>query len=208
VLADEGAAATEVRPGDRIWWDRRDWGVTNTVPAVVGSFPEPFAHGLDGDRLPTRIECTQSVRDACDAVQSRFTKLGLVAGKALKGTSEAGGEVLRIAVGPWSDVRSDPALRQVERGPRASGVYGRFDGEEFVVLDARGREVRRLGSGTGVILATRFEDEQPVWAVTGTDAAGVRAAARVLDESVLNEKFALAISEGLPVPLPAAKGAR
>jgi hypothetical protein len=43
-----------------------------------------------------------------------------------------------------------------------------------------------------------------VWAVTGTDAEGVRVAADALDESVLNEKFALAISDGLPVPLPAA----
>jgi hypothetical protein len=209
VLAGEGAASTEVRPGDRIWWDRRDWGVTNTVPAVVGSFPEPFAHGVQGDRLPTRIECSQSVRDACDAVQERFTKLGIVAGKALKGTSEAGGEVLRIAVGTWSEVRGDAALRQVERGPRASGVYGRFDGDGFVALDARGREARRLGPGTGVILATRLEDEPPIWAVTGTDAAGVRTAAAAFDETVLNEKFALAIgADGLPVPLPAAKGAR
>jgi hypothetical protein len=202
VLAGKGAAATEVRAGDRIWWDRHDWSVTNRTPAVVGSFPEPFAHGVAGDRLPTRIECAQSVPDACDAVQEKFTKLGIVAGKALKGTSEAGGDVLRIAVGPWRDVRGDSALRQIERGPRASGVYGRFEGDEFVALDARGREARRLGRGTGVIVATRYEDGPPVWAVTGTDAAGVRAAAQALDESVLGEKFALAISEGLPVPLP------
>ena len=29
------------------------------VPAVVGSYPEPFLHGIDGRRLPTRIECTE-----------------------------------------------------------------------------------------------------------------------------------------------------
>jgi hypothetical protein len=38
--------------------------------------------------------------------------------------------------------------------------------------------------------------------VTGTDEAGVVAAARALDESVLGEKFALAISDDLPVALP------
>ncbi len=209
VLAGKGAAATGVRPGDRIWWDRRDWGVTNKVPAVVGSFPEPFGHGVEGDRLPTRIECSQAVRDACEAVQDRFTKLGIVAGKALRGTSEAGGEVLRVSVGTWQEVRGDAALRQVERGPRASGVYGRFDGGEFVALDARGREVQRLGPGTGVVLATRLGDGPPVWAVTGTDAAGVRVAARALDETVLNEKFALAVgADGLPVALPATEAAR
>ena len=48
VLAPEGAAATNVHPGDHIWWDRRDWSQTNTVAAVVGSYPEPFLNGLGG----------------------------------------------------------------------------------------------------------------------------------------------------------------
>ena len=30
-------------PGDRIWWDYRDWTDAMRVPAVVGSWPEPFA---------------------------------------------------------------------------------------------------------------------------------------------------------------------
>jgi uncharacterized protein DUF4430 len=202
VLADKGAAATDLRRGDRVWWDRHDWGETNKVPAVVGSFPEPFLHGLEGERLPTRIECEQSVKDACSVVQARLKKLGIVAGLALPGTS-SGVDVLRIAVGVWPDLRDDSALRQIDRGPKASGVYGRFESGDFVALDARGREVRRLGAGTGVVAATRYRENAPVWAVTGTDAAGVRAAAEALDESVLGEKFALAISDGLPVALPA-----
>jgi hypothetical protein len=207
VLAEKGAAATEVRAGDRIWWDRHDWGLTNTVPAVVGSFPEPFAHGIDGERLPTRIECEQSVAAACDVVQKKLAKLGIVAGKALPGTS-SGVDVLRIAVGPWPALRDDSALRQIERGPRASGVYGRFsaDGRQFLALDPRGRVVVDMGPGTGVIAATRYRENAPVWAVTGTDAAGVHAAADAFDESVLNEKFALAIGDDLPVPLPAIEG--
>jgi hypothetical protein len=202
-LAEKGAASIDVRGGDRIWWDRRDWTETNAVRAVVGSFPEPFVHGLDGEKLPTRIECEQAVADACSAVQKRFTGLGVVAGKALPGTSGSV-ETLRVAVGVWSDLRDDSALRQVERGPRASGVYGRFidDGRRFEALDARGKIVGELGPGTGVILATRFRDNPPVWAVTGTDAEGVRAAAAAFDESVLNEKFALAISDDLPISLP------
>jgi hypothetical protein len=41
-----------------------------------------------------------------------------------------------------------------------------------------------------------------VWFVTGTDGAGVAAAARALDESVLSDRFALAISDDLPVAVP------
>ena len=42
VLAEDGAAAHELSSGDRVWWDHHDWGATPDVPAVVGSFPEPF----------------------------------------------------------------------------------------------------------------------------------------------------------------------
>src|SRR6202035_432230 len=51
VEAGLGAAATKLHPGDHIWWDRHDWSQTEHVPAVVGSFPEPFLHGIDGQRL-------------------------------------------------------------------------------------------------------------------------------------------------------------
>ena len=57
VQAPQGAAATNVHPGDHIWWDLHDWSQTDSVPAVVGSFPEPFLNGIDGKRLPVRIEC-------------------------------------------------------------------------------------------------------------------------------------------------------
>ena len=202
VLAEKGAASTEVRDGDRIWWDRHDWGETNKVPAVVGSFPAPFANGIDGEKLPTRVECEQSVAEACDVVVEKLKAAGVVAGKAGPGTS--GGTSLRIAVGVWPDLRDDTALRQIESGPKASGVYGRFEdgGRRFLALDARGRVTVRLGAGAGVVAASRYRENPPVWAVTGTDAAGVLAAARVFDESVLAEKFALAVDAGLPVPLP------
>src|SRR4051812_6943762 len=57
VEADKGAADVKIRPGDRIWWDHRDWGAAQRVPAVVGSYPEPFLHGNNGKTWPTRVEC-------------------------------------------------------------------------------------------------------------------------------------------------------
>src|SRR5690349_4548540 len=38
-----GAADYALSGGERIWWDYRDWGTTNHVPAVVGSWPAPFS---------------------------------------------------------------------------------------------------------------------------------------------------------------------
>ena len=206
VLEDEGAAAVKVSPGERVWWDRHDWGTVDRVPAVVGSYPEPFLSGLDGERRPTRLECDEGVEAACDAVTDKLAALKIVAGRSRLGT-EQGEENLRILVGRWPEIRGDRAAEQVEAGPKASGVFARIspDGRTITALDERGRAARRLGPGTGLIFATRFRQEDPVWVVTGTDAAGVRLAAeQAFDESVLNEKFALAVADGLPVPLPVA----
>ena len=43
-------------------------GRRERVPAVVGSFPEPFLHGSGGKRLPVRVECADPAAPACDEV--------------------------------------------------------------------------------------------------------------------------------------------
>ena len=206
-LAPKGAAATRVRPGDRIWWDRHDWSATSDTPAVIGSYPEPFVNGLSGKRLPTRIECDERAKASCDVVRDKLAAHDVLAARS-RPLTEGGSESLRVVVGVWSDVNDDRALRLLDGGPRASGVFARFEdgGRRLVALDAKGRPARTLGPGTGLVAALRYEKEAPTWAVTGTDAAGVRAAAAALEESIVAEKFALAISDELPVALPAEAG--
>lgn len=204
IEAEEGAADRDVDDGDQVWWDRRDWGAAQRVPAVVGSFPEPFKTGIKGRRLPVRIECSDMESKACDAVYQRFTDLGIVAARGGLGTS-GGDETLRVLVGPWADLRDlDRVSQLLADGPKASGVFARFEegGRRLVTLDAQGRDRRTLGAGTGLIAAGRDGDLPPTWLVTGTDAAGVDAAALALDESALEGKYALAISEERGLPLP------
>ena len=205
ILTDQGAGAVDVHGGDRVWWDHHDWGVTPDSRAVVGSYPEPFLHGSDGKRLPVRVECVDPDSEPCSAVADKLLALKIPIGRSNISRSAAD-ESLRILVGPWSKLRGrDAESDAIDRGPKASGVYARFDasGDELVVLDERGRAARSLGAGAGLIAATRAEGRQPVWFITGTDDAGVESAARALDEGVLSNRFALAISDDLPVAVPA-----
>ena len=68
IEADRGAAEYRLHPGDVEWWDYRDWGeVGESVPAVVGAFPEPFLHGYGGKVHPTDVAYThrRSARQRC-----------------------------------------------------------------------------------------------------------------------------------------------
>lgn len=210
VQAPQGAAATNVHPGDHIWWDLHDWGQTDSVPAVIGSFPEPFLNGIDGKRLPVRIECATVSSAPCQTVSSRLRALGVPAALAAIGPGDEP-ETLRVLVGPWTALRGDPAAHQIELGPRSSGVYARFaaSGATLALLDEQGAVGRTLTTGAGLIAATRYGEEAPAWVITGTDTAGVQLAAQSLDETTLADRFAVALAPGggtVPVPAPVSTG--
>jgi hypothetical protein len=194
IEAGKGAAATRIHPGDAIVWDLHAWGATQTIPAIVASFPEPFAHGTGGRRPPLRLECTADAGAACDVAAGRLRDAGLSVGRAAFGTA-AGRDVARILLGSWSELRADRAADQIGRGPRRSGVYARPEagGRRIAVLDPRGAVADRLGAGTGLVAATRYTDQQPTWVVTGTDAAGLRAAAGALTSRALAGRFAAVV---------------
>jgi len=204
ILADGPASEIDVHGGDRVWLDQHAAGAAREIGAVVGSFPEPFLHGVEGKRLPVRVECDDPRADACAAVAEKLVALGVVAGRSVISRSAAD-ETVRILVAPWKRLRGrEFEADSFDRGPASSGVHARFDAaaDRLQVLDPAGRVARTLGAGTGLIAATSEPGRRPVWFVTGTDDAGVAAAARALDESVLHERFALAISDDLPVAVP------
>jgi Domain of unknown function (DUF4430) len=208
IEASLGAAGTSVHRGDRIWWDLHDWGATDSIPAVVGSFPEPFVHGTGGRRLPTTLACAADAGAACKRVASEFHAIGVPAPTALIGTG-SGSDSLAVVVGTWRDLHGELGATLVEHGPAASGIYARFTGpggSSLQLLDPTGQVARTLGAGAGLVAATGQSATGTVWMITGTDVAGVSAAAAALTPARLRDHFALAVqgSADLPVPLQGA----
>ncbi|HYU60515.1 MAG TPA: DUF4430 domain-containing protein [Solirubrobacterales bacterium] len=201
-----GAADVRVYGGDRVWWDYREWTAAMRVPAVVGSWPEPFVHGSEGKAFPVRVDC-YGADDDCSAVADRLEDEGVAASVGAPG-ARTEGDLLRVVVGTWDEVRADSAAAQIEDGPATSGVFADLEpaGEgsyDLVALDAGGEEADRLGPGTGLVAAVREGEEQPTWVVTGTDESGVQAAVELLDADSLRDRYALAINKGSEMPLPA-----
>jgi len=203
IEAPIGAAERRVTAGERVWWDHHQWEAAQRVPAVVGSFPEPFATGLEGKRFPVKLVCLGDER-SCDEVTTRLDDAGVPAVSRSVLEQSAGVEVLRVIVGRWADIRRDGIVRRLERGPAATGVFAQptSAGDAIEVLDAEGRPVRTLRDGAGLVAATSVEGQAPTWVITGTDEVGVAAAAAALTEERLEQRFALAIEDGADIPLP------
>ncbi|MBA2763662.1 MAG: DUF4430 domain-containing protein [Thermoleophilaceae bacterium] len=190
-----GAAEQQLAPGDVVQWDYRDWQATMSIPAIVGAYPEPFAHGLGGDRLPIRVECGDPDGAACDEVKGSLEDAGALAPGAALGAG-GGKELLRVIVGPWSELQELRAAEALAEGPRASGVFARPAPTGIELLDRHGESSTTLGAGSGLIAATVPAGLAPTWFVTGVDEAGVEAAAGALDAETLRDAFAVAIEAG------------
>lgn len=204
VQAPQGAASTAVHHDDRIWFDLHDWRATDSIPAVVGSFPEPFTNGLRGKRYPTTIECGSNVKAACKRVTAELSDAGVPVASQLIGTG-SGPDTLGVVVATWRQLQPEVAAGLIEHGPGASGVYARFagvGGSSLQLLDPTGKVVRTLGAGAGLVAATADSSSAPTWLITGTDAAGVSAAAGAFNEQALHDRFALAVQGGARFPIP------
>lgn len=204
VEAQKGAASTPVHQGDRIWWDLHDWSAAQDTPAVVGSFPEPFVHGVGGKRLPTALECASDVGAACQHVSDEMTAIGVPIASQLIGTG-SGTDSLSVEVGTWRDLRGEIVASVIDQGPAASGVYAKFsgaEGDQLQLLDPHGSVVMTLGADAGLIAATAQGSSKPTWLITGTDTAGVSAAAAAFNPTALRDHFALAVKGGTRLPVP------
>jgi hypothetical protein len=204
IEAPVGAAERRVTAGERVWWDHHRWGAAQRVPAVVGSFPEPFRTGIEGKRFPVKLVCAGDAERACDEVETRLEESGVDAVSRSVIQQSAGEEVLRIVVGRWADMREDGIIRRLEQGPSATGVFARptGGGDAIELLDAEGETVRTLREGGGLVAATSVEGQGPSWVVTGTDEVGLAAAAAALTEERLTQHFALAVEDGEDISLP------
>jgi hypothetical protein len=160
-------------------------------------------NGIEGKRLPVRVQCASLAGYACRTVLARLHAVGVPATDgALAGAGAP--HMLRVLVAPWPSIEGALGAQGLQNGPRASGVYARFSpsGQALTLLGQSGGSVRTLHAGAGLIAATRHGEDAPVWLVTGTDGAGVERAARAFDQSTLEDRFAVALGPDGAVALP------
>jgi hypothetical protein len=201
--ASVGAADYKLAPGDVVQWDYHDWHATQHIPAIVGAYPQPFARGLTGKRLPTRLECEDDSSAACRAVSDALDKDGVTVTSAAIG-SPASDKTLRVIVGKFAAAKQVRAAEALTLGPATSGVYARFDsaGHTLTLLDAAGHAARVAPPGTGLLAATQQSSQPITWLVTGVDDAAVKRAADALNVGSLRNAFAVAVTPSGLVRLP------
>jgi hypothetical protein len=144
------------------------------------------------------------VSAACKSVSGELSGQGVPVATQLLGAA-AGNDILSVLVGTWSSLHGTLVSQLLQAGPSASGVYAKFagpSGQTLELLSPKGKVVRTLGAGAGLIAATDESSSGPTWVITGTDPAGVTAAAAAFKASALDNHFALAVKGASDFPIP------
>jgi hypothetical protein len=170
-----GATDVTLHAGDRAWWDFRPWGDLPTVPAVVGSFPEPFVHGTKA------------------AVQVRGSGALLAALRRDGARTTSATSRWRILVGSDSALRADSDYRRTVGAPLDEGVTVSMRGGH-VVGYVGGGKLDPLPRARAAIFAIRADGGATLY-VSGVDSASAIAAARVLavHPSIVAHRYAVAL---------------
>jgi Domain of unknown function (DUF4430) len=201
-----GAAEVRVHGGDRIWWDYRDWTDAMRVPAVVGSWPQPFARGGEEGSQPAVIDCA-GASAPCETAASRLENAGARPRiRRITGTKPGEADPA-LLVGPWASIRGLAAAAGLRGGPEANGVFATFKGPQrghyhLIGLDVTGSPARDLGPRAGLVAALGEGDRLPTWVATGSNSVGVRRAVQLLDGDDLTSRYAVAATGERDVPLP------
>ena len=141
-------------------------------------------------RTASASRCASTVRPMrptqCDAVRDRLERDGVETAITGARHPRRQGHAARWS---WASGRDVPGRRgrphdRGGAGARAACSRARCRGAAGSTSSCstpRAARVRTLGPGAGLVAATRFEEQQPTWVVTGTDAAGVDRAVALLD---------------------------
>jgi hypothetical protein len=211
IQSNVGALDYTLRPGDVEHWDYHDWGFQQSIPAIIGAFPEPFRHGFDGGKRPTVVVYSAGLLKEAEEIQDVLVSLGVsdVSINGAGGLTVSAKEASNLVLLATAD---NELILELNRNWKKFGLFAYFEDGNLVVLDARGEIDSTYSADAGLIQATQNPwnpngtgaCENVVWLVTGTDEEGVKAAvdAVINHPAQLQYAFAAVIAGGEIIRIP------
>jgi len=181
LVSSVGAKDVEVRDGDAVWWDHRDWGDLQEAPAVVGAWPAPWA-------LPDGRGPDVAADPPLDAA------LGEAGARLVEGDTP-----FRVRVGTGDDIaRRDPVWRDALADPDRAGLTVAIADGAIVAIGPDGGPRTPVPGARALIAAVTtgtVPEDGALLVVAGLDADAARAAADALarDPGLVRDTYAVAL---------------
>ena len=188
ILANSGSLDYTLHGGDVERWDQHDWSYQLFIPAIIGDYPEPFLHGINGNVLPTVIAYDDyKFRDDADEIKNSLVKLGVkdISVKSPGNLSDSLREQSNIILIGYP---GNELINELMENHKKLGFFAYFEDNSVVILDPKGKVSKK--SGGAIILATQNPwnpkgtgaFENVAWIITGTGDGDIEDAADILSK--------------------------
>lgn len=201
ILAPVGIAQYRPQQGDVIWWDYHNWGTTMFIPAVIGSYPQPFKNGFWGKNPGTVIMYTKSFEKGAEKLKQSLLDYGVKEINVIAYDPSVLEDQKKylILLGPWEELSSDSEyLEKINYKSSMNGIFIEFKDGKLNALNYRG-ETEKTYDQAGAIYAhsSGMGSIKPLWFVTGTDEDSAQMALDVLlnRPSEITQYFGAVISK-------------
>lgn len=201
ILAPVGIAEYRPQPGDVIWWDYHDWSMTMFIPAVIGSYPQPFKSGFWGKNPGTVVMYTDEYKEDAEKLKQSLLDQGVkqVDTAIYDPTVIQQPKKYYILLGLWDKLaENNDYLKDINIKNKLVGVYAKFDEGKLQALDFKGKAVASYEhSGAIYAYGASIGSLNPIWLVTGTDDQGYRLALDMLlnNPAAVNGCFGVVITK-------------
>ena len=185
ILASVGAGLYKPYPNDIIHWDYHDWVEDKAVTAIIGSYPEPFLHGYNGNIIPTIIIYSDDFYDTAIDLQNSLEKLGVsTSKKSFKDLTENEKQSHNlILIGTYEN----DLIENLNSNSDQLGWFVKYENDYITTFDKTGK-TSSMFEQAGVICATQniwnpkgnWHCENVIWVVSGLTYDDVRSAANLL----------------------------
>lgn len=202
--------ATEYFPtnGDVIWWDYHAWGDIPFTPAVIGTFPQPFLNGYQGENPGTLILSGQGCQDLAEALADYLKSVGVkeVEVKPYEEKLASDRSKITIVVALWEELSDSSFWNGIQAHRDKTGWFAELEKNAFHGLNEKALRQVTYNQGVGAILATGMGmgDSTPLWLITGIDMEGVADAVKALtsEEGKISGHFGALVHDKSIVSLP------
>ena len=203
IMAPVGVAEYRPQPGDEIWWDYHNWDITMFIPAVVGSYPQPFKSGFGGKNPGTVIMYTEAFKEGAQQLKQNLLDKGVkeidVAGYDPSVLEKP--DKYYILLGTWEELsEGSKLLQKTNQKNKLIGVYVKFADGKMHALNFRGQTVKTFDGTAGAVYAYApgVGALKPAWLVTGIGQGGVQRALDILlhKPSSITQFFGAVVSDG------------
>ena len=183
IQAKTGALDYILNDGDIQHWDFHVWSFRQSVPAIIGDFPEPLGHGYGGKVSPTIIAYADDFKKEADSLKDGLSQLG-INNISIKRLGELSADEKESANLILLGTINSELISELNDIWDKLGFFAHFEEEKLVIFNAEGEVAAEYGAGVGLIQATQNPwhpkgigaAENVVWLISGTDSAGVKSA--------------------------------